>query len=233
MIILIVVTLLTLFVVSFIFFGKRQLPVLVICSSNELKMKMYRKFIPQDLINSAEFLKFSANEIPEIQGSSREVVMAKLRSYLARVNGRFPKGSVLLIDDTILEVHQHDPNIAGFPGAGTTTLFQQKNDPCELKRFKGILDKIPTFGGVWYTCSIGLIRTDKTEEFHEGTVKGKFVPLPKEKEDTNKNIDPQLQPDGEDKTLDDKDDKHPRRLAVMEMMANSKLIIELLKARDC
>ena len=68
---------------------------------------------------------------------------------------------------------------------------------------------------------------------YKGTVKGSFVPLPENKKDTPKNIDPQFLPDGEELTLDDKDDRHPRRLAIMEMMENSKLIIELLKARDC
>jgi inosine/xanthosine triphosphate pyrophosphatase family protein len=209
-------------------------PVLVLCSSNAGKLAMYKKLIPLDLITSAVTVKLDKDEITEIQGASQEVIEAKLRSYFKRVGMKFPPGSVFLIDDTIFETSgEHNPKVAGFPGASTTYLFPQPTDPPGTRRFKGRLHELITCGGVWYTCSIGLIRTDGASEFYEGTVKGTFVPLPEEKENTPKNIDPQFRPDGEDKTLDDKDDKHPRHLAVMEMMANSKLIIELLKARDC
>jgi inosine/xanthosine triphosphate pyrophosphatase family protein len=230
MLLLAIIAVLTvLFAFSRCFF-KRKLPVLVICSSNELKMKMYRELIPKDLIDSAEFVKFSADEIPEIQGSSRKVVLAKLRAYFRRVGRKFPKGSVFLIDDTILEVHEHNADVAGFPGAGTTTLFTQTDDPSGCTRFKGLLHTLPTFGGVWYTCSIGLIRTDVKEEYHEGVVKGSFVPLTTE---DKRNIDPQFLRDGQEKTLGNGDTGHPRRIAVENVMQNSKLIRSLLMARDC
>jgi inosine/xanthosine triphosphate pyrophosphatase family protein len=191
-------------------------------------MKMYRELIPKDLIDSAEFVKFSADEVPEIQGSSKKVVLAKLRAYFSRVGHKFPKGSVFLIDDTILEVHEHNADIAGFPGAGTTTLFPQADDPSGCTRFKGLLHLLPTFGGVWYTCSIGLIRTDDKEEYHEGVVKGSFVPLTEDK----RNIDPQFRRDGQEKTLGNGDTGHPRRIAVENVMQNSELIRSLLMARD-
>lgn len=208
-------------------------PVLVLCSSNPIKLRMYKEVFPKDLIENAITVKLGKDEIPEIQGSSRAVTMAKLGAYVARFQGKFPPGSVLLIDDTIVETSgEHHPDVAGFPGAYTSFMFPQPNDPEGTIRFKGRLHEFPTNGGVWYTCSIGLACGDKME-FHEGTVKGTFVPLPKEKEGTPKNIDSQVLPDGEEKTLDDKGDQHPRRLAVMEVMAKSKLITDLLMARDC
>lgn len=208
-------------------------PVLVLCSSNAVKLEMCKKIIPKDLIDSAEMVKLGKDDIPEIQGASQEVILAKLKAYLELVGHQFPRKSLLMVDDTIIETMPHNPQVAGFPGASTTCLFPQSGDPPGMKRYKGRLHEIPTCGGVWYTCSIGLIQTDGMSEFHEGTVKGTFVPLTEEKKDTRKNIDPQFLPDGEDQTLDDNDAKHPRRLAIMEMMANSKLIRELLMARDC
>jgi inosine/xanthosine triphosphate pyrophosphatase family protein len=216
-------------------FASDAKPMLVLCSSNGIKLGMYKKILPQDLLNSVETVKLPKDVIREMQGASEEVTMAKLLAYFEKFGKKYPPGSVFWIDDTIVETSgPHNRKVAGFPGAGTTYLFPQEDDPLGTKRYKGRLEILQLDGvPVSYTCSIGLIRTDSVSEFHEGTVVGSFVPLPEEKKDTPKNIDPQFLPDGEEQTLDDKDDQHPRRLAVMEVMAKSKLITELLVARDC
>lgn len=193
-------------------------PCLVVCSSNGTKTKMYRRWLPRILLNTAVFITFP---VIEIQGSSEEVIRAKVMAYLERERHKFHPDSVFLIDDMIVEFHPHDSKKPGFPGAGTTTMFPW---------FKERLHEFPTVDGkVYYTCSIG-IAGKGIMEYHEGTVSGTFVP---KTNDDGRNIDPQFLAEFETVVLalmtgELEEHSHPRCVAIRNANRDSELLRRLM-----